>query len=269
MNLTLTKRRKWIYAGVVILGTATPSFALFGFGDIVFDPSSYGQLVSQLSTLAKMLTTAQSQYNMIKSNVQNFSAKAIWQTELNKIKSVAVPNTYGETNGFTNALNLNNQSAALMAWTNSKIGLTPETSGILSTQTVGNSANLTQLAMIEASDTASPDCLNAVGSYRQARNDAATAQASLQSAQLDGSSSTNSEVEQLNLLNAAQAQQLNEQQAQGVLHACLAQQMTIQNMQQRNAAAQDLNTWGFVQAQHTSNPTLNVADSGTWTTYLP
>ena len=175
MNLTLTKRRKWIIAGVVILGTATPSFALFGVGDIVFDPSSYGQLVSQLSTLAKMLTTAQSQYNTLKSNVQNFSAKTIWQTELNKIKSVAVPNTYGETNGFTNALNLNNQSAALMAWTNSKIGLAPETSSILSTQTVGNSANLTQFAMIEASDTASPDCLNAVGSYRQARNDAATA----------------------------------------------------------------------------------------------
>jgi type IV secretion system protein TrbJ len=269
MNLTLTKRRKWIIAGVVILGTATPSFALFGLGDIVFDPSNYGELVSQLSTLAKMLTTAQSQYNTMKSNVQNFSAKTIWQTELNKIKSVSVPNTYGETNGFTNALNLNNQSAALMAWTNSKIGLAPETSGILSTQTVGNSASLTQLAMIEASDTASPDCLNAVGSYRQARTNASTAQANLQSAQLDGSSSTNSEVEQLNLLNAAQSQQLNEQQAQGVLHACLAQQMTIQNMQQRNAAAQDLNTWGFVQAQHTANPTLNVADSGTWTTYLP
>ena len=143
------------------------------------------------------------------------------------------------------------------------------TNGILSTQTVGNSSNLTQLAMIEASDTASPDCLNAVGSYRQARNDSATAQANLQTAQLDGSTSTNSEVEQLNLLNAAQAQQLNEQQSQGVLHACLAQQMTIQNMQQRNAAAQDLNTWGFVQAQHTANPTLNVSDTGTWTTYLP
>ena len=123
--------------------------------------------MSQLSTLAKMLTTAQSQYNTIKSNVQNFSAKTIWQTELNKIKSVSVPNTYGETNGFTNALNLNTQSAALMAWTNSKIGLTPETSGTLSTQTVGNSSNLSQLAMIEASDTASPDCLNAVGSYRR------------------------------------------------------------------------------------------------------
>jgi hypothetical protein len=45
--------------------------------------------------------------------------------------------------------------------------------------------------------------------------------------------------------------------------------MTIQNMQQRNAAAADLNTWGFVQAQHATKPSLNVSDSGTWTTYLP
>ena len=58
MKLSLTKRHKWIVAGVVILGTATPGFALFGFGDIVFDPTSYGELVSQLSTMAKMLTTA-------------------------------------------------------------------------------------------------------------------------------------------------------------------------------------------------------------------
>jgi type IV secretion system protein TrbJ len=269
MKSTLTKRRKWIVAGALILGAATPSFALFGLPSIVFDPTNYGELASQLSTMFKMLTTAQNEYNTVKSNVQSFSVKTIWQTELNKIKNVSVPNTYGETNGMTNALNFNSQSAALMAWTNSKIGLGPETSGILSTQTVGNSSNLTQLAMIEASDTASPDCLNAVGSYRQARTDSATAEANLQSAQLDGSSSTNSEVEQLNLLNAAQAQQLNEQQAQGVLHACLAQQMTIQNMQQRNAAAEDLNTWGFVQVQHTANPTLNVSDTGTWTTYLP
>src|SRR5882762_3815090 len=131
MNVTLSKRRKWIIASLVLLGTATPSFALFGLGDIVFDPSNYGQLVSQVSTLAKMFTTAQNQYNTIKSNVQNFSVKNVWQTELNKIKTVSVPNSYGETSGMTNALNLNSQSAALMAWTNSKIGLAPETSSIL------------------------------------------------------------------------------------------------------------------------------------------
>jgi hypothetical protein len=276
MKAAFTKHRKWIITIALILGVATPSYAIFGLPEIVFDPTAYGTLGSQLSTMYKMLSTAQSelqtaqsQYNTVKSSAQQFSAKTLWQTELNKIKSVSVPNTYGETNGLTNALNLNSQSAAAMAWTNTKLGLTPESSTTLTNQTVGQSSNLSQLAMIEASDAASPDCLNAVGSYRQYRNDSVTAEASLQDAQLDGSSSTNSEVEQLNLLNMSQAQQLNEQQAQGALHTCLAQQMTIQNMQQRNAAAADLNTWGFVQAQHATNPSLNVSDTGTWTTYLP
>ncbi len=50
--------------------------------------------------------------------------------------------------------------------------------------------------------------------------------------------------------------------AQGVIHACLAQQMAIQKMQQRNAAAQDLNTWGNVQAQHQANLSQGSSTSG-------
>ena len=269
MKVNLNKRRKWIIAGVLLFGTATPSFAIFGLGDIVFDPTSYASLVSQLSTLTKMYTTASGQYTSFKNNVVNFSFKNQWQTALNKMKTVNVANSYGETNGMTTALNQDSTTAATTAWSSSKVALSPDTSSLLDSQTVGSSAKLSQLAIIEASDTASPDCLNAVGSYRAARTASATANANLQTQQMDGTSATNSEVQQLNLLNAAQAQQLNEQQAQGALHACLAQQMTIQNMQQRNAAAQDLNTWAVVQAQHTSNPNLNVSDSSTWTTYVP
>jgi hypothetical protein len=262
MKFTLTKQRRWMIVGTVVFVTATPSFALFGIGDVVFDPTSYAQLVSQLTTLTQ-------QYTMLKNNLKNFSVKQVWATELAKLKTVQVVNTYGETNGLTMALNQNLTSAATTAWTSSKVALSSNTSTLLGTEAVGNSAKLSQLAVVEASDSASPDCINAVGSYRAARTASATANANLQTSQLDGTSATNSEVQQLNLLNAAQAQQLNEQQSQGALHACLAQQMTIQNMQQRNAAAQDLNTWSFVAAQHQTNPSMNATDTGTWTTYLP
>jgi len=72
MKLNLTKRRRWLIGGGLLLLTATPSFALFGIGDIVFDPTSYASLVSQL-------TTIESQYNMLKNNVEHFSAKQQWQ----------------------------------------------------------------------------------------------------------------------------------------------------------------------------------------------
>lgn len=269
MKVQLTRKKKWLVVGVVALATATPSFALFGLGDIVFDPTSYASLVSQLSQLKMMYTTASNQYTSFKNNVVNFSIKSQWQVALNQLKNVQVRNTYGETNGMTAALDQNSTTAATTAWTNTGEALSSSTNTYLAGQAAGNSDKLTQLAIVETSDTISPDCLNAVGSYRAARAASVTANASLQANQLDGSSSTNSEVQQLNLVNASQAQQLNEQQAQGALHACIAQQMTVQNMQQRNVMAHDLNLQASVDAQRTAHPTAYVNSSGTYTDYLP
>ena len=262
MQFKLSRKRKWIAAGALLLCTATPSFAIFGIGDIVFDPTSYASLVSQLTTL-------ESQYTSFKNNIKNFSIKSQWQTTLNSMKQVQVVNRYGETNGMTAALDQNSTTAATTAWTNSSVAISSNTNTYLAGETAGNSDKLTQLAIVETSDTVSPECLNAVGSYRAARAASVTANGSLQASQLDGTSTTNSEVQQLNLVNASQAQQLNEQQAQGALHACIAQQMTVQNMQQRNAMAHDLNLAANVQAQRTANPTAYVNSTGTYTDYLP
>ena len=69
MKFPFTNRRKWLIGtGAALILTATPSFALFGLGDIVFDPTSYGSLIQQLTTL-------QMQYNMVKNNLTHFSFK--------------------------------------------------------------------------------------------------------------------------------------------------------------------------------------------------
>jgi hypothetical protein len=62
---------------------------------------------------------------------------------------------------------------------------------------------------------------------------------------------------------------MTEMQTQGVLQACEASQLTIANMQQRNAAAQDLNTAAFIQQQRAANPVNAANESNTWQTYLP
>lgn len=72
MPLQMKKHHKWLVATSAVLLLATPGFALFGIGDIVFDPTSYGSLVEQL-------TTIQMQYNTIKNNVAHFSLKQQWQ----------------------------------------------------------------------------------------------------------------------------------------------------------------------------------------------
>jgi type IV secretion system protein TrbJ len=262
MKVSLTKRRKWLLGtGAALLLTATPSFALFGLGDIVFDPTSYASLVSQLTTL-------ETQYNMLRNNITHFSVKQQWQTTLTKLKNTNVKNLFGETNGMTTALNTDSPSGSATAWTTATLQVNSDATTYLKGQASG-SPQLSQLAMIEMADSVSPDCLTAVGQYRSTRGQNAAANSTLSAQQVDGSDSTNTEVEQLNLLNAAEAQKLTEMQSQGTLQTCLASQMTVANMQQRNAAAQDLNTTAFVQQQRSNNNVNAAQESNTWRTYLP
>lgn len=255
------KNRKWLLGGGLLLLTATPSFALFGIGDIVFDPTSYASLVSQLTTL-------QTQYTMLKNNIEHFSIKQQWQTTLTALKSANVKNMFGETNGMTTALNSNSPSASSAGWKAATVPVSSDLPSYIGSQTPG-SPQMAQLAMIEMSDSVSPDCLTAVGQYRASRTQNATANSTLSANQLDGSTGTNSEVQQLNLLNAAEAQKMSEMQSQGVLQACLASEMAVANMQQRNAAATDLNTAVFVQTQHATHDMSAASEDNTWQTYLP
>lgn len=262
MKFTLNNRRKWLLgAGAALLLTATPSFALFGIGDIVFDPTSYASLVSQLTTL-------ESQYNMLKNNITHFSAKQLWQTELHALENVNVASMFGETAGIKIALNTKNPGSSLSGWQTATVPMNRNTSTYLAGQQLGSS-RMSQLAMIETSDGISPDCLTAMGQYRSGRTTNSTANSSLISNQFDNTDSTNSEVQQLNLLNAAEGQKMAEMQSQGSLQVCLAGQMTVANMERRNAAVEDMNTAAFVQQQRSINDVSAANESSTWQTYLP
>lgn len=169
---------------------------------------------------------------------------------------------------MTIAFNSNSTSASSTAWKTATTPMSSNVSALLQWQQLG-SAHMSQLAMVEMSDSISPDCITAVGAYRAARTQNTAANSSLTANQLDGTGTTNSEVQQLNLLNAAEAQKMSEMQNQGAMQACLASQMAVTNMERRNAAATDLNTAAFVQQQRSTNDTSAANESGTWQTYLP
>jgi type IV secretion system protein TrbJ len=255
------KNRKWLIGGSLLLLTATPSFALFGIGDIVFDPTSYASLISQLTTL-------ESQYKMLKNNITHFSAKQQWQTALHSLENLNVADMFGESVGLRVSLNSNSPSTSITAWKTATTPMNSNVSTYLQGQALG-SPQMSQLAMVEMSDAISPDCITAVGAYRTARSQSSSANASLNLSQLDDTDATNSEVQQLNLLNAAEAQKMSEMQNQGAMQACLASQMAVSNMERRNAAATDLNTAAFVQQQHATNNVSAANESNTWRTYLP
>ena len=291
MKLTRRKKRALIVAGTLFAVTV-PSFAIFGLGDIVFDPSAYAEMLIQKSqqveelakleaqlekaietaeTLQKSYTTAMNTYNQVRSNAAHYGSKLGWLTSVQRLlKQSNVESRFGEADGFTQALNKVSSYAADVAWTSSQVRLSSNNlMSFMHGQATGGSAMRSQLAMIEASDAISPSCLSALGAYSQQRSDNSSAGDDLQNQQFDGGDDTNSEVEQLNLLNAGQSQQMSEILSQGALHSCIASQMTVANMQQRNAAAQDLNTWAFVKQQRAANPSYIDNSSYTWTHYIP
>ena len=254
------KRRNLLLALTGLLITGGAATAQFGLPSIVFDPSSYGQLVTQAAT-------AYNQLHTIEHNLTHFSAKGLWQTERTQLQQVNVANVFGETSGLSTALNSNSPSSAASSWRMGNVAV--DSTAYLAGQTPGASPDLSQLALIETTDSISPDCLNNVGQYRQGRADNLAAQTSLDTAQLDTTDDTNSEVQQLNLLNAGQAQALTEAQAQGPLQACIAAQMTLASMQQRNAAAVSLNNAAIVAQENATNNTNPENESETWENYIP
>lgn len=62
--------------------------------EVSTDLTSYATLVSQLTTL-------ETQYNMLKNNIVDFSLKQQWQTTLNALKNANVADRFGETQGST------------------------------------------------------------------------------------------------------------------------------------------------------------------------
>ena len=67
------------------------------------------------------------------------------------------------------------------------------------------------------------------------------ATSSLTANQLDGTSATNSEVQQLNIVAAEQEQGNSESRAQGQINACLVEQQVLANKVQRDTFAENLN----------------------------
>ncbi|MGI4827169.1 MAG: hypothetical protein ACRYFU_03115 [Janthinobacterium lividum] len=232
-------------------------------------------LAQQLSTDVQLAATAVKNYmqgvqtyTTISNNLKHFSSKSIWRTLENQLTLASFANRFGETAGLEQALG-GNPSTAGSVWNTLNTALSATSSSFWSGQIVGQSNRLATLTRMEAMDGVSTHCLAAVGTYNQGRQAGVTAITSLQDDEGDDSDDTNSEVEQLNLVNGQNAQSMNETQAQGQLHACLAEQAAIGNMAQRNAAAEDLNTWAFVQQQQSMNNAMPAGSSNTWTTYLP
>lgn len=284
----LNRLRSGVLISVVLMFTAVPSHAQFGgvFTDPVQSAHALQQIAQnvqnsatwqqQLANTIQLLATADKDYqqavttyNVVSNNLKNFSSKSIWQTIQAQLTLANFANQYGETTGLQSAMNGQAPGTGNIVWRLMNLGLNSTSSSFLRSQVLGSSHALATLTRMEAMDGVSSQCLDSVGAYNAMRTGNMASIGSLTQSQFDTSAFTTTELEQLNLVNVANAHHLNEAQAQGALHACQAAQAAVQNMAQRTAAADEINNAAFVQQQRAVYSSAPANSSGTWTTYLP
>ena len=286
-------------SGLAALAMAAPAHAQFG--GVTFDPTQSAHAIIQISNEEKGLVAQATQiangqqanltlgqqliqdvqmagtalkiyqqsittYNTMVNNLKYFNTKQIWKTAENALMNSSVQNTYGETAGLQAQLNGQSQNSSLV-WKIMNLAISGTSSSFWGNQIVGASDRLSTLAHIEAMDAASSQCLAATGAYQSSRTNNLTANNNLNTSIYDTSVNTNSEVEQLNLLNVSDSQRMEEEHAQGQLHACMAAQAAVANMDKRNAASLAINDANYKLTQQADNPTYLGNGSSTWTTY--
>ena len=300
MRTAFSARWLTLAGGLLALASAVPANAQFG--GVVFDPTQSAHAVVQISneskglinqatriaqgsqanltlsqqlvqdiqmagTALKIYNQSITTYNTIFNNLKYFNSKGIWKTAENALMNSSVQNSYGETSGLQAQLNGQGQNASTV-WKIMNLAISGTSSSFWGNQIVGASDRLSTLAHIEAMDAASTQCLAAVGAYNASRTTNLPANTALNTSIYDTTASTNSEVEQLNLLNISNAQRMEEQHAQGQLQACMAAQNAVNNMDKRNAASLTINDASYKLTQQASNPTYAGNESSTWTTYF-
>src|SRR5947208_5268433 len=91
-----------------------PAFAIFGIGDIVFDPSNYAQAVQQLLQLEQQYAQLVQTYQVIRSQYEQlvWMAKRVpvnmaarYRALATPCRGPAAPNTYGTTGAWVNGIN--------------------------------------------------------------------------------------------------------------------------------------------------------------------
>ena len=241
------KTSAWAAAGVVIVLLMPPGAqALLGFGMPVIDVTAIAQLIRQVGQMEQQYQELVSTYNVISNRYQlavqmaeHFSAKSLWQGLRASVAPNLTFNTYGETADWQTAVTTGNR--AWQAWQEATFPLKPDAT--LASQTPGQSESLALLASVEVADGANRASAEALGNSRFQQGAMSDAIQQLEGTVLDGSDDTNTEIQQLNLMNAGIVQSLRMQQDSNAVMTSTLEESMATNKIYRDAAATLFNAY--------------------------
>ena len=263
-------RKRWYLAPLVlalVFVALNPIrlYAIFGFGDIVFDPSSYAAIgkiwESDLSNGVKLAQTYNETVKIVENGVkaydlafamsQRIQNKNLWKMAAFTIGDEYTQRHYHESIPFSEVMNGNLTSAA-SAWKQST--LDAGDAGYLGAATPNSSRRMAEYATLAMLDQTSTRCAEILANYKQTQDANQAAEEQLDVATYSNEATKNAVNSLLNVMTGHSLRLNTQEKANGNLQACLAEQNTLQAKIQRDKLAEEQSWYASVASARATQP---------------
>jgi len=244
-------RRRWIVATVVLIGSLSlvhPVFAIFGFGDIVFDPSVFAQAVQQVVRLEQQYIQLVQTYQMVRNQYEHLKwmaqrvpvdMAARYRAAITPWQGSSAANTYGTTDAWTSGVNTGVDVLAGYAQAVQHLGRYGEAFGNIPADQQARIR--TDYATVELTDGANVAAIETIGRLRANAHAVEAAIQNLQADSLSSDPDMNTEIAVLNKINAANLIQVHTAQDTNKLLVALAEERLLDANRKRDAEARAIN----------------------------
>ena len=246
--------RKWKKGGrliapvVLTVSLAAPALAIFGLGDIVFDPSAYAELIQQLLQMEQQYAQLVQTYRMIQNQYSQmvFMARQVPVDMVGRYRALATPwsnasptNIYGTTGGWISGINTGTGIESGYSSATQPLGAYGDALGNIPSDQLPRIK--TDYATVELTDGANRTGIETLG---RLRGNAPAVEAAIENLEADSLSSDpnmNTEVAVLNKISAANVIALRNSQDANKLLATLTEEQIIEAKRKRDAEAKAFN----------------------------
>jgi hypothetical protein len=265
-------KKKWMALPVLIgIGylamNPPPAYAIFGFGDVVFDPTSWATLghiwTEDISNGAKLVQTYNETVKIVKNGLQVYNLamqmsqrvqnKSVWKTAAFSVGDEMSQQHYNESINFSAVMNGDALDAG-RAWRGSSRDA--GNGGYLGNVTAPNSRRMSEFATIQLLDATSQRCAQILANYKQTQDANKNAEDQLKGDTFDQSDAKNAMVSVLNILSGGSIHMNTQEKANGNLQACLAEQNTLAAKVQRDRLASEQQWYADIAAARANSPAM-------------
>jgi len=241
-------RKKILAFTLIAVLCAAPALAIFGLGDIVFDPSNFEEALQQVVQLEQQYAQLVQTYQVVQ-NQYNQMLRMAQQVPVNMVqryRALATPwtpssaaNTYGRSGAWAIGINSGLDVPAGYADAVQPLGVYGAALGTLSADQQDRVKR--SYATVELTDGANLAGMQTIGQLRGNAAEVEAAIANLESDALSADPAMNTEIAVLNKISAANLIGVRNTQDSNKLLVALTEEQIVQAKRQRDAEAQAFN----------------------------